>query len=108
MNTNAKPLAFKIYGMDCAEEVTTLRRELSPMVKGENQLAFDILNAKLIVEASATISPEEVIQAVARTGMRAEVWQEDADQQSDTSFWQQYGRSVLTMEIGRASWRERG
>ena len=100
MNANKKPQVFKIYGMDCAEEVTTLKRELRPLVGGEERLAFDILNGKLFVEASAAISPEEVIQAITRTGMRAEVWQEDVDQQSDTSFWQQHGRNVLTVASG--------
>ncbi len=73
MNSKAKPLVLKIYGMDCAEEIATLKHELGPLVGGEEQLAFDILNAKLLVEASASISSEEVILAVARTGMRAEV-----------------------------------
>ncbi|NOY41305.1 MAG: cadmium-translocating P-type ATPase [Planctomycetes bacterium] len=100
MNTEAEPLTFKIYGMDCAEEVATLKRELRPLVDGEEQLAFDILNAKLIIEAGALISPEEVIQAVSRTGMRAEVWQDDTGQQSDAGFWQQHGRSVLTVASG--------
>ncbi len=99
MNTEITPLAFKIYGMDCAEEVATLKRELGPLTDGEEQLAFDILNAKLFVEAGA-LSSEEVIQAVSRTGMRAEVWQEDADQQADVGFWQQHGRSVLTVASG--------
>ncbi len=62
-------------------------------------MAFDILNAKLFVDANAPISSDEVIQAVARTGMRAEIWQEDAEQ-SDVGFWQRHGRSVLTGASG--------
>ncbi len=73
MKPKAKPLVFKIYGMDCAEEVATLKHALGPLVVGEEQMAFDILHAKLLVEASVSISSEEVIQAVARTGMRAEI-----------------------------------
>ncbi len=99
MNTATEPLTFKIYGMDCAEEVTTLKLELGPLVGGEEQLAFDILNAKLFVDAG-TLSPEEVIQAVSQTGMRAEVWQEDVDQQVEVGFWQQHSRSVLTVASG--------
>ncbi|NOY29833.1 MAG: cadmium-translocating P-type ATPase [Planctomycetes bacterium] len=99
MNTEANPLVFKIHGMDCAEEVATLKHALGPLAGGEDQLAFDILNAKLLVEAG-TISAEEVIEAVARTGMRAEVWQEDAGLQKDVGFWQQHGRSVLTAISG--------
>jgi len=100
MKSEETPLAFKIYGMDCAEEVATLKQELQPLVGGEEQLAFDILNAKLLVDASAPISSEEVIQAVSRTGMRAEVWQEEAEQPSNTGFWQPYGRSMLTVASG--------
>ena len=49
-------LSFKIHGMDCAEEVTVLKHELAPLVGGEEQLAFDILNGKLIVMAGAVYS----------------------------------------------------
>ena len=35
--------AFKIHGMDCAEEVATLKCEVGPVVGGENHLAFDLL-----------------------------------------------------------------
>jgi len=99
MKSESKSLTFKIYGMDCAEEVTTLKLELGPLVGGEEQLAFDILNAKLFVEAEK-ISAEEVMEAVARTGMRAEIWQEDADLQAEAGFWQLHGRSVLTAASG--------
>ncbi len=99
MNTDATPLTFKIYGMDCAEEVATLKRALGPLAGGEEQLAFDILNAKLFVESGA-VSAEEVIEAVARTGMRAEIWQQEGQQQSDASFWQRHGRILLTVASG--------
>ena len=32
-----KVLEFKIQGMDCAEEVEVLRREVGPLVGGESQ-----------------------------------------------------------------------
>ena len=87
--------------MDCAEEVALLKRELGPLVGGEDRLAFDILNSKLIVESSsANLTPEAVIQAVARTGMRAEVWRAEAASSSDAGFWRQYGRSVLAAVSG--------
>ena len=40
---------FRVFGMDCAEEVAILRRELGPIAGGPENLAFDILNGKMIV-----------------------------------------------------------
>lgn len=42
-------LAFKIRGMDCAEEVALLKSELGCLVGGEQNLAFDLLAGKLTV-----------------------------------------------------------
>jgi hypothetical protein len=36
-------MQFRIQGMDCAEEVAVLKRELGPLVGGEERLGFDIL-----------------------------------------------------------------
>jgi len=99
MIANNKPLAFKIHGMDCAEEVAVLKHELGPMV-GVGNLAFDILNAKLIVESGPTVSAENVIEAVARTGMRAEVWTNSGNETSDDGLWQRHGRIILTVTSG--------
>jgi Cd2+/Zn2+-exporting ATPase len=62
--------------MDCADECAILRREVGPVVGGEDKLSFDILNARMTVNG-ATAAPDAVIKAVARTGMRAEVWLAD-------------------------------
>ena len=48
---------FKIYGMDCAEEVTALKAELAPL-RGVQDLAFDVLNGKMTV----VFSESEVTQ----------------------------------------------
>ena len=42
---------FKIRGMDCAEEVAILKREIGPRVGGEQHLSFDLLKAKMTVLA---------------------------------------------------------
>jgi len=47
------PQIFKIAGMECAEEVTLLKREIGPVVGGEDRLAFDILRRKMIVRPGA-------------------------------------------------------
>lgn len=41
--------AFKIHGMDCAEETAVLKREVGPLVGGEANLAFDLLNGKMVL-----------------------------------------------------------
>ena len=94
-------LSFKIHGMDCAEEVGVLKRALGPMVGGEDQLAFDILNGKVtILPSDRDVSPADVVQAVARTGMRAEIWQSETDRLAESGFWQQHGRSLATVASG--------
>lgn len=67
-------MVFKIHGLDCAEEVSVLKREVGPLVGGQDRLAFDLIHAKMIVSEGASASPEAVIAAVARTGMQAEPW----------------------------------
>lgn len=87
--------------MDCAEEVAKLKHELGPLVGGRDQLAFDILSGKVtILSASVDVSADDLVQAVARTGMRAEVWQDEAGRQSNTGFWHQHGRTFTTVASG--------
>ncbi len=69
--------AFRIRGLDCAEEVAILKRELGPLVGGEESLGFDVLRGKLTVLA-VDVAPETIRDAVARTGMKAEPWMEAA------------------------------
>ena len=101
MSTTPPELAFKIHGMHCAEEIAVLKRALGPMVGDEDRLAFDILNGKLVVESGPeSVSTEAIIQAVARTGMRAEVWRATASAVGDAGFWQRHARTVLTGASG--------
>lgn len=74
---NAHRMAFKVHGMDCAEEVATLKREVGPLVGGEDRLAFDLLNGRMLVSEEVTASSEAVLQAILRTGMQAEPWSEE-------------------------------
>ncbi|MEO2091078.1 MAG: heavy metal translocating P-type ATPase, partial [Gemmataceae bacterium] len=86
--------------MDCVEEVTVLKRELGPLVGGEGNLAFDVLNAKMTVAAGVPISPAEVEAAVARTGMKAEPWRDETTALADEGFWERNRRTVLTASSG--------
>ena len=87
--------------MDCAEEVAILKRELGELVGGDDRLAFDILNGKLVVHGDeSAVSAEAVIQGVARTGMRAEIWKDESERNGPATLWQQYGRAISTVVTG--------
>ena len=104
MEHDSQKREFRIHGMDCAEEVAALKDELGPLVGSEEQLAFDILNGKLIVFGDgADVTSATLIETVARTGMRAEVWQDAVNQEEDRGFWQRSGRSVATAVSGLCS-----
>lgn len=87
--------------MDCAEEVAVLKRAVGPIVGGEERLAFDILNGRMEVQPGPVeVSTETVKQAVARTGMRAEVWQGNEEVSDRGRFWERRGRTILTVASG--------
>jgi Zn2+/Cd2+-exporting ATPase len=93
--------AFKIRGMDCAEEIAILKRELGPVVGGEEHLLFDLLKAKMtVLSAPREIGEREVVKAVERTGMGAQVWEDDPGRLAPEGFWQRRGRTVLTAVSG--------
>lgn len=66
-------VSFKVSGLDCAEEIALLKAEVGPLVGGTDNLAFDVLNGKMVV-LSNDVASEAIIQAVARTGMTAQPW----------------------------------
>ncbi len=93
-------LVFKIEGMDCAGEVATLKRELVPLVGGEERLAFDLVRARLTVEPHDVTSTHEIVEAVRRTGMRATVWSESGEFEAPSGFWATYARMLTTWGSG--------
>jgi Cd2+/Zn2+-exporting ATPase len=96
-------MRFKIRGMDCAEEIATLKRELGPLVGGEEHLAFDLLKAKLTVHGPpAGLTERQVVQAVERTGMHAQVWRESSEEVETEGVWQRRRRTILSAVSGLA------
>lgn len=94
-------IAFRIHGMDCADEVALLRRELDPLVELPGRLSFDILRGKMLVEpGDPAITHAQVMEAVRRTGMRAEVWRDEKPAPADTRFWGRRKRTILTALSG--------
>lgn len=93
---------FKIHGMDCAEEVAVLKREIGPMVGGEANLAFDVLRGKMVVVNSSAFATADIMRAVNRTGMKAELWSEESKSAAaeERGFWMKHGRTVMTIVSG--------
>lgn len=95
----SKKLEFRVQGMDCAEEVGLLKRELVPLV-GEDSLGFDLLNRKLSVDASdSNTTPSDFEAAIKRSGLTAVLWQ-DTPTAISQSFWSQHQRTILTATSG--------
>lgn len=96
---------FKIYGMDCVEEVTVLKREVGPVVGGEKKLSFDILNGHMIVSAPPKEAGDQaVLDAVKRAGLEAKLARDGAPgADSPGTFWQRRRRLILTAASGLAT-----
>ena len=94
------PLQFKIHGLDCAEEVAILKREVGPVVGGERRLGFDILRGRMTVDAPSGVSTDSVFKAVARTGMRAEIWTDGRSAEPPDGFWTRHARTTTTIASG--------
>ena len=95
----AAPMQFKIHGMDCAEEVTALKRELGPIVGGEQNLGFDLVSGRLTIADAFEISQEVVIKAIARAGLTAEVWG-DASRPTEDDSRRRRSRTAMTVASG--------
>ena len=67
--------AYKVRGLDCAEEVAVLKQAVGPLVGGADRLAFDVLNGRMTVAANEReVVDEAIFKAVAATGMSAVPW----------------------------------
>lgn len=92
--------SFKVQGMDCAEEVATLRKEVG-MLPGVEELSFDLLQAKMTVRYTPDrVEPTELIAAVNRTGMTASPWQETSGRACAAKPWRKQPREWVTLASG--------
>src|SRR3546814_12167322 len=61
---------FKIHGMDCADEVTLLKREVGPVV-GPQNLSFTHINGVMsFADAPRGVDHARILKARGRTGRR--------------------------------------
>ena len=97
-------IEVRVHGIECAEEVAPLRRALSPLVGAEERLRFDLLNGKLsVASGEPRVELNALLAAIARIGMRGEVWtpQSPSSDAHRTSGYR--GRVMLTIASGLAA-----
>lgn len=97
-------IQYRVTGMDCAEEVTILKRELGPLVGGGEHLAFDVLKGRMwLLETASHPGDEALLAAIARTGMKGEVWREVSNTNADSrNVWGLSSRTWATVISGTA------
>lgn len=90
-------VTYHVTGLDCAEEVATLRGAVRPL-PGILDLQFDVLSGQMTVTYDEQrTKPADIETAVARAGMRARRWQGAAARSSEEGTgWQRWGRTVTT------------
>ena len=95
-------MQFRIEGMDCAEEVTILRREIGPLVGGEERLSFDILNGRMTIAVLEGSSLQEttVVEAVRGTGMTAVALDGDRKVEQGETNQRRHQLQLLTLISG--------
>jgi Cd2+/Zn2+-exporting ATPase len=99
--TAAEDVRLRIAGMDCAEEVGILKRELVPLVVDPERLQFDVLNRKLTVRhGTPQVSITKVIDVINQTGMTAESWADEASQRQSNHEHASRSRTLLTALAG--------
>ncbi|NLF32638.1 MAG: cadmium-translocating P-type ATPase [Planctomycetes bacterium] len=90
---------YKVQGLDCAEEVAILRREVGGL-PGVIDLEFDVVNARMSVEFDPdATSSEQIVAAVDATGMAAVPWELRA-RRSDAGLWERHGRLLMAAAGG--------
>ena len=68
-----EPLQFRVRGLDCQSEVRQLKSAVGPLVGGEERLSFDTKTGRMDVAPRSLASAEAIRNAVASTGMVAEL-----------------------------------
>lgn len=102
MNTDA--LTFKVRGLDCAEEVATIKSALSGLGYADDDLGFDLIQGKLHVSPRGDENEENAIaSAVSKTGLNTIPWQQHiANEDGGEGFWSEYGRMTTCALSGVA------
>ncbi|MEC7839064.1 MAG: cation-translocating P-type ATPase [Chlamydiota bacterium] len=99
MKKSIEKINFKVFGLDCAEEVSILKNLLGDK-EGVKDLEFNILNSKMsVILDPEKINSEAVIELVFSVGMNAIPW-EERTLKLKNKFYEQYKREILTSLSG--------
>lgn len=90
--------SFKIYGLDCIEEVNIIKKALSKKIP-ENSMQFDLLNGKLSID-NQNISEKEIITLIKKAGLKAITWGEHITENQNTGFLTKHSRLITTLLSG--------
>jgi len=90
-----RKIDYFIEGLDCSEEISLLKKVLSDR-EGIEELAFDVLHAKLTVTIdSERVENQTVLEWIASSGMRATNW-ERRDELKKKSSWKRHVHLITT------------
>ena len=81
LNPDAKgniETTLRVAGMDCADEVEALEQVFRP-IKGVREVRVNLMGGKVTLFHDESVTPEQLIGAVATTGMKAAREGADAD-----------------------------
>jgi len=94
----SKKISFRVTGLDCIEEIKVLKKAVSTR-PGVEELAFDVLNAKMIVTFDPSlVDATMVIGWVKGTGMEASIWVDKGAPRK--SFWGRHDRLIMAALSG--------
>ncbi len=91
--SGTKTTVLRITGMDCADEVAVLERVLKP-IPGVRGLEASIIGSKINVAHEPTVTAQQLIDAVAPTGMTAAVAGGERREEGTTDAQRQRAISV--------------
>ncbi len=91
---------YKIYGMDCADEIAVIKRELLPYVQDESLLQFNLLKGKLIIyNQDNRFTKSDIEKKLKATGYRFSCWlqYQQSHKNNHQGFWQKQQKTILTL-----------
>jgi len=90
---------YRVCGLDCAEEVGTIRKRLDG-VPGIEELRFDVMRGKLTASFDPrTLTAEDIAAQVSTLGLECQPWEEPA---RETALLDRRGQDLLTGVSGLA------
>ena len=90
---------YRVCGLDCAEEVGAIRRQLDGE-PGIEELRFDVMRGKLTAAFDPrALTAEDIAAQVSALGLECRPWEEPA---RETAFFERRGQDLLTGVSGLA------